>query len=201
MIAPRLFTWLQGADFYHRLHQEAVTTLPPNDGSRQWIDVGCGPGLLARLAAAHGYRALGIDVNPHMIRVATQIAVREGSAATFQVGTIAALPEATADVVSAASLLAVLPDPLRGLLALWRGVRPGGALLIIEPTAAMTMANARACIRQGLSGRRIAGLYLWASARQGRAVDPSIYDQLGAAQRHYLSLLQGLVGAWILHRS
>ena len=62
MIAPALFTWLQGADFYRELHREAVEALPRGSGET-WLDVGTGPGLVARLAAANGYRATGIDAD------------------------------------------------------------------------------------------------------------------------------------------
>jgi SAM-dependent methyltransferase len=32
VIAPLLFTWLQGADFYFDLHQQAVDSLPAGNG-------------------------------------------------------------------------------------------------------------------------------------------------------------------------
>ena len=68
-IAAKLFDWLQGADFYHAAHRAAVEHLPPGDG-KLWVDVGCGPGLVARLAAARGYRAIGVDRDRHMIAAA-----------------------------------------------------------------------------------------------------------------------------------
>lgn len=197
MLAAHLFTWIQGADFYRSLHAEAVAMLAPADGAQTWIDVGCGPGLVARLAAARGYQARGIDLQPAMIRSAQRIARRTGSPASFQVGAIASLRAASATVVSAASLLAVLPQPRAGLADLWRGVRPGGSLLIIEPTPAMTVARARQLLAQERLGRRTYGLYLWAAARQGRSVDPAIYDTIAAAHRAYRPLLHGLVGAWL----
>ncbi|MEK7327002.1 MAG: class I SAM-dependent methyltransferase [Chloroflexota bacterium] len=199
MIASRLFTWLQGADFYHDLHREAVETLPPGNGEI-WMDVGCGPGLVTRLAAARGYRAIGIDVDPQMIRAAERISKRQVSSASFKVGDIINLPMEAAEVVSAASLLAVLDDKLSGLNMLWKCVRPGGILLIIEPTDMMTVENANKIIKNGLSHRRVNGLRLWAGARQGRTVDPKIYDSLGAEHLQYILLLHGLVGAWSIQK-
>ena len=116
MIESILFTWLQGADFYRDLHRCAVQNLPPGKG-KTWLDVGCGPGLVTRLAAEHGYRAQGVDTNPRTIKAAQRLALNHHSSAEFAIGNIAASP-LSADVVSAASLLAVLEDKLAGLHAL-----------------------------------------------------------------------------------
>jgi SAM-dependent methyltransferase len=196
----RLFTWMQEAEFYHNLHAEAVALLPEAQGSQRWMDVGCGPGLVTRLAAARGYQALGIDLNPQMIAAAERIARREKSAAIFQVGSVSDLPDTSAAVVSAASLLAMLPDPMVGLNLLWQRVCHGGALLIIEPTAEMTVEHAHPLIRNGLPTKGKYGLYLWAKARQGRTVDSSLYERLETHKVDYVPLLSGLVGAWILHK-
>lgn len=196
----QLFTWVQGADFYRNLHAEAVGLLPKAQGYQRWIDVGCGPGLVARLAAKRGYETLGIDINPSMISAAQRIAQQEGSLANFQVGRVEDLRIMRASVISAASLLAVLPDPMVGLTALWRGVVPGGALLIVEPTTNMTPENAHQVLLNGLPTNRRLGLRLWARARKGHAVDVNLYSRLESAQVDYFPLLQGLVGAWILRK-
>ena len=200
MVATRLFTWMQDREFYHGLQAEAVSMLPRAHGTQQWIDVGCGPGLVARLAAARGYHALGIDINPQMVAAAQQTAKREGSTASFRVGSLEEVSNATADVISAASLLAVLDDPMAGLIDLWRGIRPGGTLLVIEPTAEMTVKRAQQLLGNELSTTRNFGLYLWANARQGHAIDPTIYSRVGATRIDYAPLLYGLVGAWFLRK-
>lgn len=200
MIAPLLFTWLQGADFYRALHHEAVDMLPAGNGET-WLDIGSGPGLVTRFAAERGYRALGIDTDPQMIAAAKRIAQRKHSAAEFQTGDFSTLPAESAHVVSAASLLAVLPDREAGLRSLWRLLRPGGTLLIIEPTHQMTSENAARAIQNGLPKKRIIGLRMWANARQGNIVDPSIYETLGAESIILKPLLQGLVGGWAIQKS
>jgi ubiquinone/menaquinone biosynthesis C-methylase UbiE len=197
--AVKLFTWIQDADFYHDLHRKAVETLPKGKG-RTWLDVGCGPGLVARLAAAHGYSATGIDTSPQMIHAARNIAKDEKSQANFRVGDIHSLPVKEADVVSAASLLVILENKRRGLTGLWKCVRPGGTLLIIEPTDKMTVENAEKVIERGLPGRRTKGLRMWATARQGKAVDPGIYNDLRANSFRFVALLHGLVGAWLIRK-
>lgn len=199
MIASLLFTWLQGADFYFDLHKQAVESLPIGNGG-VWLDIGCGPGLVARLAAERNYHAIGIDTDPQMVAAAKRIARSKHSAAEFQIGDFANLPADSAQVVSAASLLAVLPDHKAGLHSLWRLLRPGGTLLIVEPTHQMTSENAIRAIQNGLPKKRIQGLRMWANARQGNIVDPSIYETLGVDSIHFQPLLQGLVGAWVIQK-
>ncbi|MBN8655322.1 MAG: class I SAM-dependent methyltransferase [Anaerolineae bacterium] len=200
MISTLLFTWLQGANFYFDLHKQAVESLPVGNGEL-WLDIGCGPGLVTRLAAERGYRAIGLDTDPQMIAAAKRIARRTHSSAEFQTGDFTTLPAESAQVVSAASLLAVLPDREAGLRSLWRLLRPGGTLLIVEPTNQMTSENAARAIQNGLPPKRIVGLRMWANARQGNIVSPSIYGALGAGTIRFQPLLQGLVGTWAIQKS
>ena len=199
MIASALFTWIQGADFYYNLHKQAVDLLPVGNG-KTWMDVGCGPGLVARLAAEKGYQVMGIDSDPLMIRSAKRIAKRQGLSVDFKTGDVFNLPTASADVVSAASLLAVLENRTSGLNSLWKCLRPGGTLLIIEPTDQMTIENANRLIKNGLPRKRIQGLRMWATARQGNIVNPSIYKTLDAQSVDFTPLLNGLVGAWVIEK-
>ena len=199
MIASALFTWIQGADFYYNLHKQAVDLLPVGNG-KTWIDLGCGPGLVARLAAEKDYQVMGIDSDPLMIRSAKRIAKRQGLSVDFKTGDVFNLPTASADVVSAASLLAVLENKTSGLNSLWQCVRQGGTLLIIEPTDQMTIENANQLIKSGLPRKRIQGLRMWATARQGNIVNPSIYKTLDAQSVDFTPLLNGLVGAWVIQK-
>ena len=198
--SARLFTWLQDAEFYCALHDQAVGLLPPGAG-RVWLDVGCGPGLVPRLAAAAGYDALGMDADEQMIRAARRIALRSGSSARFLRCRLAALDGAVApaDVVSASSFLAVVDDAPQALAQLWRAVRPGGQLLIIEPLPGMTLARANRLIRGGVIGAKGAyGLRLWATVRQGVVRDHSALLQAGPVQ--FVPLLDGMVGAWLMRK-
>jgi hypothetical protein len=56
------------------------------------------------------------------------------------------------DVVTAASLLAVVPDPVVALHQLWSCVAPTGTLLVIETSQQMTPASARRILATGLDG-------------------------------------------------
>ncbi len=199
MISTLLFTWLQGADFYHDLHKQAVDLLPRGNG-QHWLDVGSGPGLVSRLAAQSNYQVTGIDTDPQMVAAAKWIARKSGNILhrNFKRGTLPAFQPESAEVVSAASLLAVIPDREAGLRSLWHLLRPGGFLLIVEPTHQMTSENANRAIQNGLPKKRIAGLRMWANARQGNIVDPAIYEILGAKSIRFMPLLHGLVGAWVI---
>jgi ubiquinone/menaquinone biosynthesis C-methylase UbiE len=70
------------------------------------VDVGCGTGLSTRLWAAHADRVIGIEPNPHMVRVARQrgwtaanVSYREGFGHDMR------LPDGCADVVTCAQSL------------------------------------------------------------------------------------------------
>jgi SAM-dependent methyltransferase len=190
------FTWVQGADFYTDLHRAALAMVTPDEG--HWLDVGCGPGLVARLAADTGFTVTGIDRDPQMVRTARRRA--RGRAITFEVGQVEDLGPEISDVVSATSLLCTLPDPAAGLNRLWDAVRPGGTLLVVETTAAMTPAYVRT-IASALPPRRRAALTLWARARHGRSLDPAILDRIPADHHRTAPLLHGLVNATILTRT
>jgi hypothetical protein len=134
-----------------------------------------------------------------MIREAKRIARKENSSANFEIGDVFHILPQSANVVSASSLLAALEDKVGGFQALLNAVKPGGALLIIEPTDRMTPQATDALIRSGVRGRRISGLRLWTRARQGRAVDPGIFNvSVGAGQVIFTPLLGGIVGAWLI---
>lgn len=200
MIGAVLFSWVQGATFYRDLHKTAVDSIPTGSG-KTWLDVGCGPGLVSRLAAAQNFAVVGIDYSPSMIVAARLIATWKKAPVRFEVGDLASLLGREAHVVSAASLLAVLPDKEQALKTLWNCVLPKGHLLIIEPTDLMNPANARNVIKNGLPKGRTNALKLWSKARANRAVDPNIFDTINAAEIHCLPLLSGLVKAWILTKA
>lgn len=194
-LGASFFRWVQGADFYIDLHREAVdlalaTTATP---APTWIDVGCGPGLVARLAADRGSLATGIDRDPAMIRAAR----RHPGTARFASGTADALAAGSADVVSAASLLYGASDPRSMVATLWAAVAPGGALLIVETTSLMTVDRARARAQE-VGPRRRQALTLWARARGGTAFDRTALDFIPSELRTTSPLLHGLVEAIIV---
>jgi trans-aconitate methyltransferase len=200
-LTAKFFTQVEAAGFYAALLRDALDLLPDGHG-RTLIDIGCGPGALARLAAARGYHATGVDSDPAMIAQAARLARRDRSSASFTVATLghAASSAGQADVVTAASLLAVVPDSAVALHQLWSCVAPLGTLLVIETSQRMTPANARRILATGLDGPGRPFLTLWAHARTGRAIPRTLFDALRPATPRHHPLLAGLIVATTIEK-
>jgi SAM-dependent methyltransferase len=84
----------------------------PEPGERV-VDVGCGTGNAALLAAERGARVTGVDPAPRLLEVARGVAAGRGLDATFVVGDAAAVPlaDGEADVVLSAFGVIFAPDP------------------------------------------------------------------------------------------
>lgn len=194
LVSAHFFSWLQGAQFYVDAHSQAVSLLP-HGNKETWLDVGCGPGLVTRLAAQRGYNAIGVDRDQRMIGRAMKLTGQKLSC-RFEVGDLTNLNEHySAEVVSAASLLFVLRDPEAALHKLWDCVRPGGNLLIVETTEKMTPTYARSVMHQ-IPPRRRTALALWARARNGKAIATKVYESLPSVSILRTPLLHGMVAAW-----
>lgn len=102
------------------------------------LDVGCGTGVLTRMAAgivgASG-QALGIDPAPRMIAVARKNAAGS-SQAEFRNAAIERLPfeSGSFDVALASLMLHHLPPDLKrdGLREVYRVLKPGGRLIVVD---------------------------------------------------------------------
>lgn len=100
------------------------------------IDVGCGTGELAMLAAALGQDAIGIDATPDMIAMARRRAAASRSPARFEVAVAESLPlsDGAVDAVTSSFFFHHLPSEVKrqALREMWRVLSPGGRLVITD---------------------------------------------------------------------
>jgi SAM-dependent methyltransferase len=106
--------------------------LPPPPA--EVLDLGCGTGSLAALAAAAGHLVTGVDLSPRMAELARAKLARLGLPAEVLVGDAADPPVGgrTFDGVLVRHLVWTLPDP-HAALRRWVGLlRPGGRPVLVE---------------------------------------------------------------------
>lgn len=103
------------------------------------LDVGCGTGVLTRLAAqavGPSGHVVGIDPSPGMLGVARRNAERANSRAEFKLAAIERLPfeDGSFDVVLSSCMLHHLPAELKreGLREVCRMLKPGGRFVAVD---------------------------------------------------------------------
>lgn len=139
--------------------------LPPN---ARVLDVGCGPGSLARHLARDGHSVIGIDADPLMVDRAQYLAT-EVAGVAFEVGDVRSLrfSDASFDAALATNVLFLIPDPLAGLREMARIVRAGGIVATLNPSPKMSVAAAEAQAGEHrLEGMARVSLINWARAAE-----------------------------------
>ena len=133
-------TWMDGDyDVFSRLMEssavEFLDRLQIKPGSAV-LDVACGSGQLALIAARRGARVAGVDIAANSIRVARSRAAAEGLNATFEEGDAEALPypDASFDVVATIFGAMFAPRPELVAAELVRVCRPGGTIAMANWT-------------------------------------------------------------------
>jgi ubiquinone/menaquinone biosynthesis C-methylase UbiE len=115
-----------------RLFYERLEITP----GAQLLDVGCGSGQLALIAARDGVQVTGVDIAPNLIARAIERAQAEGLNARFEVADAEELPfpDASFDVVT--SLIGAMFAPRPDLVAreLLRVCAPGGTIAMANWT-------------------------------------------------------------------
>jgi ubiquinone/menaquinone biosynthesis C-methylase UbiE len=130
-------------DLYQRHLVPAVTAMWAQDlcdraalapGERV-LDVACGTGVVARVAAAHvgaGGRVAALDVNPRMLQVARSLPAVTGATIDWHEASVLALPfpAGAFDVVLCQLGLQFFPDRPAALAEIRRVLPPGGRLAL-----------------------------------------------------------------------
>jgi SAM-dependent methyltransferase len=108
-----------------------VERAAPTPGERV-VDLGCGTGNVALLAAGRGARVIGVDPAPRLLDVARERAAAEGLAATFVHGEAAGLPldSASADLVLSVFAVIFAPDAVAAAAEMARVTAPGGRVVL-----------------------------------------------------------------------
>ncbi len=121
-----------------KFRQETLRHAALQPGERV-LDVGCGTGVLTRLAAqavGPAGSVVGLDPAPRMIAVARRNAARAGGRAEFRIVVIERLPfdDGCFDIAFSSLMLHHLPPELKreGLREVYRVLRPDGRLVVVD---------------------------------------------------------------------
>ncbi len=190
----KFFNYIQNAAFYEAAHIGAVKTIKEKSENKTWADIGCGAGIVAKIAALNGYDTIGYDINPEMVNIASKNNFLYNL--KFKECNYNLLGIDQADIVSAASLLITTTNQKELLEKLYSLVKPNGKLLIIETTKNMKLSFA---IKQffKIGGKRAFILLLWAFVRGGKTVDESIFDRY--VYKKY-SILNSMIYARVIYK-
>lgn len=133
-------TWMDGNyDYFSRYMQKGsadfMERLDLEPGST-FLDVACGSGQLALIAARKGLHATGVDIAPNLIAAARGRAESEGLDVRFEEGDAEALPleSAAFDVVATMYGAMFAPQPELVAAELARVTRTGGKIVMANWT-------------------------------------------------------------------
>ena len=114
---------------------DVVVELVPEDAEARWVEIACGPGLIARAMAPRVGSVLGLDLTPAMIEKARAEAAEAGvENVSFEVGDATALdlPDDSLDGAITRFSLHHIPAPVRVLEEMRRVVKPGGYVVVAD---------------------------------------------------------------------
>jgi 2-polyprenyl-3-methyl-5-hydroxy-6-metoxy-1,4-benzoquinol methylase len=111
-------------------HTLAVLSVPPG---ATVLDIGCGPGVVARALAARGCKVWGLELDPRKAAAARHhcVDVLEGDVEAVAVS--AAFGGMAFDVILCLDVLEHLRDPTATLLNAAAALAPGGSILVSVP--------------------------------------------------------------------
>ena len=142
-------------EFLHSLDLPPASDVKP----LRFLDVGCGPGHVARQLAQSGYNVTGIDRSRSLLRIAKKLGAKLPSL-DFRLSGTDRLTYATGVIYWVEHLLATLREMVRV-------TRPSGVVAFLDPHASMSVLNARAYgLRHRMSRRDIHKLITWATSAQ-----------------------------------
>ena len=119
------------------IHDRVIKRLEPGPGVK-WLDLACGTGAVAELAADAGADVTGVDLAPGLIETAKQRAQERGLDIDYQVGDCEnlELEDGSFDVISSTCGVMFAPDHQATANELARVVKPGGRIGLANWTPA-----------------------------------------------------------------
>lgn len=158
----RLFQLLYQQPWYAELHRQWLTSLPLTEQSSV-LELGCGPGLLAKDIARYGVWLNAVDYSSAMVQAAQKENAHTHSIAfTRASGHQLPYKENCFDVVLAASLVNIIKQPSALVDEVYRVLRPGGTFAFLVPSDAMHRKNADGFIAtKGFRGFSASALRVW----------------------------------------
>jgi ubiquinone/menaquinone biosynthesis C-methylase UbiE len=113
------------------LHSAVVEALNPGPGNRV-LDVGCGTGGVAEIAATSGADVVGVDLAPGLIEIAKARAADRGLSVDYRVGDCENLDlaDASFDLVGSSVGIMFAPDHEASASELARVTRRGGRIAL-----------------------------------------------------------------------
>jgi 2-polyprenyl-3-methyl-5-hydroxy-6-metoxy-1,4-benzoquinol methylase len=168
-------TWMTGNyDLFSRFMEKDAGAffqrLEVMPGTRL-LDVGCGSGQLAIIAARAGARVTGCDIATNWIEIAQERAAAEGLEVTFEEGDAEALPYGDGQFDVVTSLIGAMFAPRPDLVAdeLTRVCRPGGMISMANWTPTGFIGQMFKTIARHIAPSGMPSPVLWGDAETVRS--------------------------------
>ena len=184
-------TWMAGDyDVFSRYMEKDANwffrRLGVAPGTRM-LDVGCGAGQLALIAAKAGVRVTGCDISTNWLEKARARAAAEGVSVVFEEGDAEALPYANAQFDVVASLIGAMfaPRPERVASELLRVCRPGGMIAMANWTPSGFIGKMFQTISKHIAPSNMPAPVLWGDESVVRDRFAGGVTEIKFARRYY----------------
>jgi 2-polyprenyl-6-hydroxyphenyl methylase/3-demethylubiquinone-9 3-methyltransferase len=146
-------TWSQGyrrGSFRRRLAVMSSILDGAAPAGSDWLDMGCGSGVLTRALLERGARVTGVDGSPAMIEAARANTPDEGRVSWLvsDVERIAQLADSSFDGIVCSSVIEYVATPKALLEEAARLLRPEGVLVVSVPNSASPVRFAQKILRR-----------------------------------------------------
>jgi len=194
---PRLFAHLHRQAWYRNTLFEWLKPCL-NDNPGDWLEIGCGPGLLSKELADRGIRIHALDASVAMLDYAERHKPKNADFPRYSQGNAMQLayPDQSFDWVVAASLINVVDQPVSVIKEMLRVAKPAAGIAVLLPAPTMNLAKVESTIqRLALKPAHAAALTLWASNARKLSAQQIEHDfrSAGAEQIQIINALDNML--------